>query len=95
MKNASINCGCYTFDNIRHAGIYFGVEGIPLPQAITHPAHLPKYLGGTSSPPPPPPHYSMHYLSIKKVYQPKICLVIFIHLLMILIHANSSLVVQY
>ena len=31
MKNASINCGCYTFDNIRHAGIYFGVEGIPLP----------------------------------------------------------------
>ena len=40
MKNASINCGCYTFDNIRHAGIYFGVEGIPLPQAITHPAHL-------------------------------------------------------
>ena len=90
MKNASINCGCYTFDNIRHAGIYFGVEGIPLPQAITHPAHLPKYLVETSS-----PHYNMHYLSIKKVYQPKICLVIFIHLLMILIHANSSLVVQY
>ena len=91
MKNASINCGCYTFDNIRHAGIYFGVEGIPLPQAITHPAHLPKYLEGTSS----SPHYSMHYLTIKKLYQPKICLVIFIHLLMILIHANSSLVVQY
>ena len=62
MKNASINCGCYTFDNIRHAGIYFGVEGIPLPQAITHPAHLPKYLGGTSSPPPP----LQHALSIYK-----------------------------
>ena len=93
MKNASINCGCYTFDNIRHAGIYFGVEGIPLPQAITHPAHLPKYLGGTSSPPPSP---LQHALSIyKESYQPKICLVIFIHLLMILIHANSSLVVQY
>ena len=63
MKNASINCGCYTFDNIRHAGIYFGVEGIPLPQAITHPAHLPKYLGGTSSPHPPP---LQHALSIYK-----------------------------
>ena len=63
MKNASINCGCYTFDNIRHAGIYFGVEGIPLPQAITHPAHLPKYLGGTSSPPPSP---LQHALSIYK-----------------------------
>ena len=65
MKNASINCGCYTFDNIRHAGIYFGVEGIPLPQAITHPAHLPKYLGGTSSPPPPSPPLQ-HALSIYK-----------------------------
>ena len=67
MKNASINCGCYTFDNIRHAGIYFGVEGIPLPQAITHPAHLPKYLGGTYSPrPAPPPPPLQHALSIYK-----------------------------